>query len=92
MQKPVNDADLLVAKHTRRKCEHIIEKTIETFRNTAAGWGTLSADELLAIGLALFENITVQPLLKMTNNPSKMRYVLKHQLNEVIKITRQAVD
>ena len=92
MQKPVNDADLLVAKHTRRKCERICEQTFAAFRKTADEWGTLSADELIAIGTTLFIKVTLEPLQKMTNNPAKMRYVLTKQLNEIIRTTHQAVD
>jgi hypothetical protein len=92
MPTPIDENDLLVAKAIRRKCEKIIDASFAAFRKTADEWGTLSADELIAIGTTLFIKVTLEPLQKMTNNPAKMRYVLTKQLNEIIRTTHQAVD
>lgn len=79
------DPDLLVAKSVRRKCEGIVKQTYKAFYGIIAEYGTLSADEILAIGLGLFMKIAVTPLEKMSNDPAAMREHIVDQLTWLIQ-------
>ncbi len=75
----------LLAKHTRRKVEKIVESTAKAFRQAAEEYGTLSADEILAIGVNLMMQLTVAPLEKMAQDPAQMRH-------EVIKMMLAMIE
>lgn len=77
--------DLLVARHTARKVERIVEKTWAAFHAAAQEWGTMSLDETLAIGTTLFVKIAVEPAEKMSTNPREMRRQLGFQLQKMIR-------
>lgn len=77
--------DLLVARHTARKVERIVEKTFLAFHGAANEWGTLSLDECVAIATTLFVKIAVEPAEKMSTNPKEMRRQLGFQLQKMIK-------
>ena len=77
--------DLLVAQHTRRKCDSIAGKAYAAFLIAANGWGTLSLDECVAIATTLFVKIAVEPAEKMSTNPKEMRRQLGFQLQKMIK-------
>ncbi len=85
MERPLPTPDLLVARHTHRKVDRIVEKTFEAFRSVAEGYGTLSPDELVAIGVNLFMNITVLPLERMATSPVRMRNQLCKELVKIIR-------
>ena len=77
--------DLLVAQHTRRKCERIADAAFDAFLLKAKEWGTLSLDELFSIGTTLFMRIASEPIEKMSTNPKEMRRQLGFQLQKMIK-------
>lgn len=76
---------MLIARHVRRKVESIADTTFGRFRSAAEEYGTLSAEELLAIGASLFMRIAVEPLEKMSHNPKEMRRQLCAQLIKIVK-------
>jgi hypothetical protein len=84
MKQP-NKADLLVAHHTARKVERIVDSAFAAFRAESDKYGTLSADEMLAIGVSLFLAITVKPMEKLSSNPKEMRRQLGWQLVRMMK-------
>lgn len=88
MEKPQpqpTDLQMLMAKHSRRKVESIVQKAYDAFIKASEEYGSLSADELVMAGLNLFMNVTVAPLERMTENPYRMRCELAKQLEQMVK-------
>lgn len=77
--------DDLMAKRIRRKVETIVESTTKAFRQAADEYGTLSAGEILAIGVNLMMKLTVTPLEKMAADPAQMR-------QEVVKMILAMIE
>ena len=77
--------DDLMAKRIRRKVETIVESTTKAFRQAAGEYGTLSADEILAIGVNLMMQLTIAPLEKMAADPAQMR-------KEVVKMMLAMIE
>lgn len=86
------DPDLLVAKSVRRKCESIVKQTYKAFYGIIAEYGTLSVDEILAIGLGLFMRVTVEPLEKLSTDPDAMRQELIDQLTYLVQRGEQELN
>lgn len=80
MSEKPSKADLAVAHFDNRKVEEIVKKTYREFHRIIEGYGTLSADQIFAIGVLLFQNITIRPLERMSDRPSELRKELAQQL------------
>lgn len=77
--------DMFMARHSRRKVEQIVQKTYDAFVKASEEYGTLSADELVALGVNLFMNVTVMPMEKLTDKPVRMRCELAKQVALMIR-------
>ena len=80
MPNDVTKDDLAVAHFDNRKVDEIVRKTYLEFRKIIDKYGTLSADQIFAIGVNLFMNVTVLPLERMSNYPMELRKQLAQQL------------
>ena len=67
-------------KYQKRKVEHIVGKTYQAFHDEIASYGTLSAEEILEIGINIFENLTIRPLQRMSSDQHKMREAIIYQI------------
>ena len=85
MSEKLSQADLAVAHYDNRKVNQIVEKTYREFRRIIDEYGTLSADQIFAIGVLVFENITIRPLERMSDRPSELRKELAQQLTLMLE-------
>ena len=91
MQQPKPETpDHLMARHTRRKVEHIASDTIAAFRLAIREYGTLSADELMAIGTEVIMQITILPLERLSDRPLQMRNAMSKVFAKLIKMGSEA--
>ena len=75
-----NRSEELTARYTRRKIERIVQKTCRAHWEAIKEYGTLSADEILAIGVNLMMTLTVAPLEKLAVEPAEMRRQVVQQM------------
>lgn len=81
---PTPNIDMLMARHARRKVEDIVDKTYRAFREIVGEYGTISADEILAIGFNLLVAITISPLEQMSRDKKTMRREIMAQLKSLM--------
>ena len=60
-----DDTARAVRRWKKRKVENICEKVYQEFYKEIQVYGTMSAEEILIVGLDLLERCTIQPLLRM---------------------------
>jgi len=79
------EADSLLAHYSNRKCNAIVEETYHAFLRAIDKYGTLSAEEIAAIGLSLFMNVTIQPLERMSSDPQGLRQEMAQWMAKCIE-------
>ena len=84
-EKPPNDLDLLMARAAHRKVERVVQATMAAFFAAIEQEGTLSADEIVAVGINLIMNVMVAPMEKMSAKPREMRIELARQVRLMIE-------
>lgn len=87
-----NRTDDLMARRAKRKVEKIVESTSKAFRQAADEYGTLSADEILAIGVNLLMKLTVAPLEKLAADPAQMRKEVAKMMMAMIEQGGEALN
>lgn len=90
--KNLQPVDQLMARHTRRKVESISGDTIAAFRLAIKEYGSLSAEELLAIGTQVIMQITILPLERMSDRPLQMRNAMSKVFTKLIKMGSDVDD
>ena len=60
-----DDTAHAVRRYKRRKVENICDQVYKSFYKELEVYGTMSAEEILIVGIDLLERCTIQPLLRM---------------------------
>lgn len=79
-----DDTARSVRKWQKRKVENICNKTYEAFHKEIEVYGSLSAEEIMTIGLNLIESIMIKPLQRMSNDPAVMRQSVVYQIAALV--------
>lgn len=77
--------DEMMARRAHRKVDEIASAAFQAFRAKADSYGTLSPDELFAVGMTLLMEITIKPLERLSSNPKEMRRQIGWQIVRTIK-------
>ena len=79
-----DDTARAVRRHQKRKVENIVTRTYQAFHDEIAIYGTLSAEEIMTIGLNLIEEIMIKPLQRMSSDPALMRQSVVYQIATLV--------
>lgn len=85
MSERPSKADLAVAHYNHRKVDEIVRKAYREFHAIIKEYGTLSADQIFAIGINLLMNTTILPLERMSDRPRELRKELAQQASLMIE-------
>lgn len=70
----------------RRKCEDVSAKTIAAYKHAIEEYGSMSAEDLVAVAANVLMNIAILPLERMSDRPLQMRNAMARHFAKLIKM------
>lgn len=78
-------AQAAITHYSNRKVGEIVTRLYQQFLKIVDEWGMLSADEIFAIGMSMFDNITMIPMERMSADPAAMRRELAKEVARIVE-------